>query len=243
MRVREGGAQGRFGRDRERAIVSEVKHDPADGSVAAYVRVSSASQGHAMQRDAIERAARARGDKIGRWYADKRSGATMQRSDLDELRRSARVGNVRKLYVFRLDRLTRSGIRDTLALVEELRKHGCELVTITDGFDLSGPAAEVVLAVMAWAAQLERLAINERISAARERVEAEGRSWGRPSRLSEAERRRILEYHAKGKSTRAIAVALKIPRATVARAVSQKVPPKTMRPGPLKRKGKRGAAQ
>ncbi|MDE3097030.1 MAG: recombinase family protein [Chloroflexota bacterium] len=218
---------------------------PADDGVAAYVRVSSASQGSAMQRDAIDRAATARGDRVGRWYTDTRTGATMQRSDLDELRRSARMGRIRRLYVFRLDRLTRSGIRDTLELVEELRRHGCELVTIADGFDLGGPAAEVVLAVMAWAAQLERLAINERISAARARVEAKGGSWGRPSRLSEAERRRVLELAAKGKSRRAIAVALKIPHATVGRviAVAQKVPTKTMRPGPLKRKGKQGAAR
>lgn len=38
---------------------------------------------------------------------------------------------------------------------------------MADGIDLNGPAAEVVLAVLAWAAKMERLAINERISAAR----------------------------------------------------------------------------
>jgi len=199
-----------------------------------------------MQRDAIDRAATSRGDKVVVWYSDTRTGGTMQRSDLDELRRSARMGRIRKLYVYRLDRLTRTGIRDTLDLVEELGKAGCELVTVADGFDLYGPAAEVVLAVMAWAAKIERLAINERISAARTRVEAKGGSWGRPSRLSQAERDRVLAYHMKGKSVRAIAVALKIPRATVARAVargvSQKVAPKKLTPGPLKRKGKRGVA-
>lgn len=218
------------------------RHVPADETIAAYVRVSSASQGQAMQRDAIDRAATARGDKIGRWYSDTRTGATMQRSDLEELRRSAREGRVRRLYVFRLDRLTRSGIRDTLDLVEELKRHGCELVTIADGFDLSGPAAEVVLAVMAWAAKLERLAIGERISAARARVEAKGGSWGRPSRLSEAERRRVLELAGEGKSRRQIAVALKIPHATVGRALAlaRKPAAKTMRPGPLKRRGKLG---
>ena len=77
-------------------------------------------------------------------------------------------------------------------MVEELRRHHCELVTVSDGFDLSGPAAEVVLAVMAWAAKIERLAINVRISAARTRLEAEGRAWGRPPRLSPLERTRIL---------------------------------------------------
>ena len=81
------------------------------------------------------------------------------------------------MYVFRLDRLTRSGIRDTFELVEELRGHGIEIVSVADGFDLNGPAAEVVLAVMAWAAKMERLALGERVAAARERVEAAGGSW------------------------------------------------------------------
>ena len=57
-------------------------------------------------------------------------------------------------------------------------------MTVADGFDLAGPVAEVVLAVMAWAAKMERLAINERIAAARERLAEEGRPWGRPSRIT-----------------------------------------------------------
>lgn len=77
---------------------------------------------------------------------------------------------------------TRSGVRDTFEVIEELKAHGCEVVSVADGFDLAGPAAEVVLAVMAWAAKMERLAINERISASRERIESEGKNCGRPSR-------------------------------------------------------------
>jgi DNA invertase Pin-like site-specific DNA recombinase len=87
---------------------------------------------------------------------------------------------IRRLYVFRLDRLARSGIRDIFEVVEELRAVG-ELVPIADGFELTGPAAEVVLAVMAWAAKMERLAIDERIAAARTSLELEGRPWGPPS--------------------------------------------------------------
>jgi DNA invertase Pin-like site-specific DNA recombinase len=65
---------------------------------------------------------------------------------------------------------------------------------------------------------MERLAINERISAARERVEAEGGRWGRPSRIDEALRGRIVSLRNEGRSLRKIAVALKVPLATVARA-------------------------
>jgi DNA invertase Pin-like site-specific DNA recombinase len=77
-----------------------------------------------------------------------------------------------------------------------------------------------VLAVLAWAAKAERAAINERISAARERVEAEGRKWGRPSRLTDDQRGKVLAMRAAGRSIREIAVAMKVPRSTVARAAA-----------------------
>lgn len=45
-------------------------------ATAAYVRVSSKAQTLAMQRDAIEREARARGDRITTWYCEKESAPT-----------------------------------------------------------------------------------------------------------------------------------------------------------------------
>ena len=205
------------------SLSQKRRHDiagtPVQG-IAAYIRVSSRAQDHATQRDAIERAAKGRGEKVGRWFAEKRTAKTMERPELAELRGAARAGEVRKLYVFRLDRLARSGIRDTLSLVHELKGLGVELVTIADGFDVSGPAWEIIAAVMAWAAQMERLATNERISAARERIESEGGRWGRPSRLSEFERNRVIEAKARGLSVREISRNLKIPRSTVGRTLA-----------------------
>jgi DNA invertase Pin-like site-specific DNA recombinase len=189
--------------------------------VAAYVRVSSRSQDLASQRSAITRAARARGDKVGRWFAEKQSGRTLERPELGTLRAAVRRGDVRKLYVFCIDRLTRSGIRDTLAVLEELRGNGCVVVSVTDPFELAGPASEIVIAVMSWCAQQERARIGERISAARARVEAEGGRWGRPRRVDSSMLRRMLELRAGGASVRAIARALKIPRATVHAALAR----------------------
>jgi DNA invertase Pin-like site-specific DNA recombinase len=196
---------------------------PEEGAMraVAYVRVSSKAQDLSMQRAAVERVATARGDHIETWYSEKRSARTIKRPELDRVRADARVGLIKKLYVYRLDRLTRSGIRDTFEVIEDLRGHGVELVTVSDGFDLNGPAAEVVLAVMAWAAKMERLAINERIAAARERVESEGGKWGRPRRLDDAAEEKVQQLRGQGRSLREIAVALKIPRATVARTIAR----------------------
>jgi DNA invertase Pin-like site-specific DNA recombinase len=206
----------------------------------AYVRVSTRAQDHATQRSAIERAASARGDTITRWYEEKRSAKTMARDELRRLRNDARAGHVRRLYVFRIDRLARSGIRDTFEVVEEFRAAGVEIVTIADGFSLDGPAADVVLAVMAWAAKAERLATAERIAAARERIEAEGGRWGRPSKVDDATRARAAELRAEGKTVREIARTLHVPRSTIARAIgsSRKVAPQ----GAADRPGNSGSA-
>lgn len=198
----------------------------------AYIRVSSKAQNYASQKAAIIKAAALRGDTIETWYSEKQSAKTVKRAQLDRLRTDARAGSLRgrRLYVFRLDRLTRSGIRDTLAVIEELRDGGCEVVSITDGFDLSGPAAEIIISVMAWASAMELRAKNERIAAARERMESEGKAWGRPKRMDDDLIAKAVKLRAAGRTLREIAVALKVPKSTIGRMlasqkVSAKAPP------------------
>lgn len=191
-------------------------------NVAAYIRVSSRGQSLECQRAAIEKAACARGDRVLRWYTEKLTASTICRPALDELRDDVRRGEHSKLYVFRIDRLTRSGIRDTLGLVEEFRRHGCQLATIADGFSLEGPGSEIVLAVLAWAAQMERAALGERISAARSRVEAEGGTWGRRREVDPGTLKKAQKMREQGLTVREVAVALKIKRATLHDALSGK---------------------
>lgn len=191
-------------------------------SVAAYLRVSTTAQDWKMQRDAVQRAAQARGDRISKqlWFEEKKSGGTIDRPVLQKLRAAVRAGVVGRLYVFRIDRLTRSGIRDTLGLVEEFRRGGCELVTVADGFDLAGPGAEIVLAVMAWAAQIERNAIGERIKAARRRVEAKGGRWGRPRAIDPGTLQLARDLRKKDFSLREISSMVKISRSTLSDALA-----------------------
>jgi DNA invertase Pin-like site-specific DNA recombinase len=192
--------------------------------IGGYLRVSSKSQTAMMQRDAIERAASARGDVVAEWYEDRLTGGGRHPPELVRLLEHARHGHIAKLYVYRLDRLGRRGIRDLLGIVQELQSFGVELVTIADGFtfDNKSPTHELIMAMMAWAAHMERLAIGERIADARVRVEAKGGAWGRPRRMQPFQERRARELAKAGKSVREIAAALKVPRATIGRIVSQK---------------------
>ena len=187
--------------------------------VVAYVRVSSKGQNHAMQRDAIER----RGVQVARWYAEKASAKTTDRAELKRLLADVRAGLVSEVWVFRLDRLTRTGVADTFAVVSELRKAGVTLhsvsdnVTIKPGEDIT---SDVMLFALGLAASLERTARNERIAAARTRLEAKGEAWGRPPRMTPKQVETAQRMKGEGKTVREIAAALRVPRSTVGRAVA-----------------------
>lgn len=208
--------------------------------VIAYLRVSSRSQSVETQRDAIKRLAKARNEPVERWFEEKRTAkALTDRPTLEALRDFIRGGRVQVLYVYRIDRLSRSGIRDTFSLLEEFRGRGVVIVTVADGFTMEGPGADVVLAVLAWAAQMERLAIGERIADAHKRVKAAGLPWGRPKRVDQRTKDLILAAHEAGASIRKLAIKHKIPRSTISRVVSQKpTPPEQSDPS-----GKNGGDQ
>ena len=69
-------------------------------------------------------------------------------------------------------------------------------------------------------------------AAARERARAEGRPWGRPRRLDAAAESRVREMVAAGRSVRAMAKALGIPRSTIGRYAQPFRVPKVCGPGP-----------
>lgn len=192
-------------------------------TIAAYIRVSSKGQDLAMQRDAIAR----KGVTPTVWYSEKASARTTDRAELKRLLVDARAGLIKELWVFKLDRLTRSGVADTFAVVNELRKAGVTLncvadsVTIKPGEDI---VSDVLLFALGLAAGLERTAINERIAAARTRMEAAGEPWGRPPRMTPAQLETARRMRSEGRTVRVIASALGVPRSTAARTLASSSP-------------------
>lgn len=194
--------------------------------IAAYLRVSSKSQDLKTQRDAIQRLCKARRERIDLVFEDRVSSRN-ERPQLNALREFIRGGQVRKLYVFRLDRLTRGGVCEMLNLMNEFRDHGCEVESIADGFGFQGPARDVVLAVIGMCAQLERAAITERVAAARARKEAAGEAWGRPTVISPEIGERIHAMRRHDYSIRRIAKKLGLVPSTVHLWLSRNPTPQT----------------
>jgi DNA invertase Pin-like site-specific DNA recombinase len=189
------------------------------GAIAAYVRVSSASQSVSTQRDAIVQLAGGRGDSIERWYEECEGAHHLARPELRRLRAAIRRHEISRLYVYAIDRLGRSGIRDTFSVVDEIRSCRCDLVSVADPFAFD---SDIALAVLAWSAQQERRRIGERISAARARVEREGGTWGRPAVVDPKTAREIWVLRRRGASVREIGTTLRVGKSTVHTVLSEK---------------------
>jgi DNA invertase Pin-like site-specific DNA recombinase len=189
---------------------------------AAYVRVSTRQQSLEAQKDVISRAATARGDTISHWYGEKVSGFQAERAELVALRQAVRRGEHQKCYVFRIDRLSRSGVLATFTVVDELTRNGCSVVTVADAFELGGPVGDIVLAVLAACAQMERIALSDRLAAARERTVMMGGAWGRPKTLKEDTLRLARKMISEGHTLRYTARELGVAKTTLGRALSQK---------------------
>lgn len=162
---------------------------------AAYLRVSTAQQNEALQREAIQRAVSARGETVELWFTEKRSGAKLDRPELERVRALARRGELAQLWVFRLDRLARGALY-LATVVRELRDHGCRVVSVSEGIDTGGPWADGMMALLGMFGEMELEAIRERTAAARKKAEAAGKRWGRPpagSRDQRAYLRQLLD--------------------------------------------------
>lgn len=182
----------------------KAPHNGAVRRQAAYLRVSTPKQSEAMQRDAISRAAAARGETIDLWSAEKMGGQRTDRPELEALRDLARRGEISALWVFRLDRLARGAVF-LLNVVQELKQYGCRVVALDVPGDLEGPWAPAILAVLGTAAEIELEAIRDRMAGARAKAEAAGKRWGRPPGPAEdrsAEMEMLVECVNEGMSLR-----------------------------------------
>lgn len=96
-------------------------------------------------------------------YADKGySGKNTDRPRFQELIRDIESGLVRKVIVYKLDRISRS-ILDFANMMELFQKYNVEFVSSTEKFDTSTPMGRAMLNICIVFAQLERETIQKRV--------------------------------------------------------------------------------
>jgi DNA invertase Pin-like site-specific DNA recombinase len=171
---------------------TEEQSRPISRRAAIYSRISTGRdlQGHGLVaqthacRELLERL-----DLPGREatvYEEEGSGRRRDRPVLRKLLHDAAMHRFTVLVVFRLDRLTRGGIAEMFRVLKALQGAGVRVYSVSETWwDPTAPTAELILAVLAWAAEFESRAIGERVAAgiAAQRAEAEKRGerflWGR----------------------------------------------------------------
>ena len=144
-----------------------------------YARVSTDDQLLDAQTDALIAAG------AERIFADKISGSTRTRPELDQLLDQLRPGDV--IVVTKYDRLARS-LRDLLDIVEVIKERGGGFRSLAEDIDTTTPAGRLIFHVFASIAQFERERISERTKEGLEAAKKRGRVGGRPPALSAAQR-------------------------------------------------------
>lgn len=155
-------------------------------SAAIYARIST---GREQQPHGLETQVRACREMLRRLeplrdvavFEEEGSGRRRDRPVLRKLLHDAALHRFQLLVVFRLDRLTRGGIADMFRVLKTLQGYGVQLFSVCETWwDPAAPTAELILAVLAWAAEFESKAIGERVSAGIQRRKSEAERKGQP---------------------------------------------------------------
>lgn len=180
-----------------------------------YARVSTTDQKLDLQTDALAAAG------CRKVFADKLSGTTTTRPELDACLRYLREGDV--LVVYKLDRLGRS-LRHLLEVIDDLKERGIGFKSISDGIDTTTSTGRLLFSVMGSFAEFERDLIRERTNAGLKAARDRGKLGGRPTAVTAELGERIVALRAAGSSPTAIAQELEIGRATVYRFLKAQAP-------------------
>lgn len=149
--------------------------------VVIYVRVSTqeqAKEGYSIteQIERLKKYCEAMGWIIVEIYIDPGfSGGDTNRPGLKKMLKRVHEGDIDKVVVYKLDRLSRSQ-KDTLFLIEdEFLKHDTDFVSMNENFDTSTPFGRAMIGILAVFAQLEREQIKERMGMGKEARAKEGK--------------------------------------------------------------------
>lgn len=153
-------------------------------------------------------------------FCDQLSGAKSNRPQLKALLDAARAKQFDILYFWSLDRLSREGIQATLGYLQELTKHNVAFKSLSEPhIDTSTPTGEMLIAIMATMAKLERVRISDRVKAGLARVKASGVRLGQVP--ADIDRLQVRALGAQGMAISEIARRFNVSRTTVQRELKK----------------------
>lgn len=187
--------------------------------IAIYARVSTDKQENGNQLDQLREFAARQGWEIAVEFVDTVSGSGKKaRPQFEHMMLAASQRRFDLLLFWRLDRLSREGVRMTLTYLERLDSWGVAWRSYQEPYlDSCGVMKDMVISVMALMAQQERIAISERTKAGLARAVKAGKRLGRRAVVVDIARARELQRD--GLGLRPIAKRLKVSVNTLTRAL------------------------
>lgn len=156
--------------------------------VAIYARVSTSNKGQDLDTQLLplQRYCKERDREIVEIYTDIMSGSKESRPSLNQLLDDAQAHKFDTVIVFRFDRISRS-TKQLIDLLERFRKLNISFISINENIDTTTPAGSMMFTIIAAFAKFERDIISERVKFGIEKVKANGKQIGRPSKEIDAD--------------------------------------------------------
>jgi len=131
--------------------------------------------------------AKQQGWTVVREYQDKGSGGDPNRPQFRQMLQDAMMLQFRCILVWKLDRFSREPMSISIGRIQKLKERAIGMKSLTESWlntSEDNPMAELVLAIMAWAANEERRKISERTKAGIQQKRNLGQ-WkgGRPKKV------------------------------------------------------------
>lgn len=180
-----------------------------------YVRVSTAEQNDARQREALEKYG------IDKWFEEKVSAKDTKRKKLQAMLDYCREGDT--IYVHDFSRLARS-TKDLLEIVEFLKEKKVNLVSNKENLDTSTATGKLMLTMIGAIAEFERQNLLERQREGIAIAKKEGKyKGGQVKKIDDALfEKHYEEYKERKINKKQLAEALEISRPTLDKLLKEK---------------------
>jgi len=188
-----------------------------------YIRVSEESENPENQRFAIYEFCAKHGHQVIEVYEDIGvSGALPPRERPGFSKLLGVLDQVDGVIVYALDRIARS-LTELIDVVREVESRGKVVISVREEWiqQLDPKVRSLIIAVLGWAAEMEREFIRARTREALRRLKAQGKQIGRPRKVNESIAKKAIEYVAKGYTLKDTAKVLGVGYTTLARYLTQ----------------------
>jgi len=129
--------------------------------------VSTEDQNPQNQLLVCEKYCNENGYEIVDTYIDKKSGRTENRPEYSKMMKDALYHRFEGVIVWKMDRFSRGGIKQVYKAIDTLASYNIRVFSVTEPFlsTENNPTAELILAILSWAANVESKLIGERVKA------------------------------------------------------------------------------